>query len=144
MLHSRIMPPPDPISLWRRLGCILYDLVVLIALWWAASLPLAMVDLTVPGSPERLLYQLWLAAVGAGYFVVSWRTRGATIGMRAWRVRVETLDGHTPGWGTAAIRMLAAGVSWLCLGAGFLWSLFSADRLCWHDRWSATRLVAIK
>lgn len=136
------MPPANIIGLWRRLGCIVYDLLALTAIWWAASLPLAMLDLSAPGSPERLLYQAYLSIVGAAYFVLCWRTRGATLGMRAWRVRIETLEGRRVGWGAAVIRALGAALSWACLGLGFLWGLFSEGRLCWHDRWSATRLIS--
>ena len=136
------MPSENLISLWRRLGCILYDLLVLIAIWWAASVPLATVDLSVPDSPERMLYQAYLSIVGLAYFILCWRTRGATVGMRAWRARIETPDGRRIGWGAATVRALSAILSGACLGLGFLWALFSPDRLCWHDRWSATRLVA--
>lgn len=140
--YTRGMPSANTIGLWRRLGCILYDLLALAAIWWAASIPFAMLDLSVPGSPERILYQAYLSIVGLAYFVLCWRARGATIGMRAWGVRIETVDGQKIGWGAAVIRGLGAVLSWACLGLGFLWSLFSATRLCWHDQWSATRLVS--
>ena len=135
--------PSANIGLWRRLGCITYDLLALIAIWWAASLPFAALDLSVPDSPERLLYQAYLSLVGLAYFVLCWRSRGATVGMRAWRVRVEMQDGRRISWGAAAVRGLGAVLSWACLGLGFLWGLFSPTRLCWHDRWSATRLVSV-
>ena len=116
----------------------------MIAIWWAATLPFAAVDLSVPGSPERLLYQAYLSTVGLAYFILSWRTRGATVGMRAWRVRVEMQDGRRIGWGAAVVRALGAVLSWACLGLGFLWSLFSPSGLCWHDRWSSTHLVSME
>ena len=134
----------NTINLWRRFGCIVYDLLALVAIWWAASIPFAALDLSAPGSPERFLYQAYLSIIGLAYFVLSWRIRGATVGMRAWRVRVETRDGRRIGWRAAIIRALGAMLSWLCLGLGFLWSLFSSSRLCWHDRWSATHLVSLE
>ena len=136
------MPSANTIGLWRRFGCITYDLLALIAIWWAVSLPFAALDPSAPGSPERLLYQAYLSLVGLAYFVLCWRARGATVGMRAWRVRIETVDGQRIGWGAAVIRGLGAILSSACLGLGFLWSLFGAARLCWHDQWSATRLVS--
>ena len=138
------MPSENIIGLWRRLACIIYDLLALTAIWWAASIPLATLDLSVPGSPERLLYQAYLAIVGLAYFVLCWRARGATVGMRAWRVRIETRDGRRIGWSAAIVRALGSVLSWVCLGLGFLWSLFSPARLCWHDRWSNTRLVSME
>ncbi len=134
MCYTRGMPSTNTPGLWRRLGCILYDLLALVAIWWAASLPFAMLDLSVPGSLERMLYQVYLAGVGLAYFVLCWRTRGATVGMRAWGIRIESTDGRKVGWGAALIRGLGAILSGACLGLGFLWG--------WHDRWSATRLIA--
>lgn len=135
------MAASKPVGLGLRFGCILYDLIVLAAIWWAASMPFAAVDLTVPGTAERLMYQGYLGAVAVAYFVGCWRWRGATVGMRAWQVRLETCQGGGVGWTAALRRAFTAMLSWGCLGLGYWWCLFDPQRLCWHDRWSATRLV---
>ena len=50
-----------------------------------------------------------------GYF---WKKSGQTIGMRAWRLKVQTLDGQLLNWPTAMIRSLVA-----LLGIGNIWVL---------------------
>jgi uncharacterized RDD family membrane protein YckC len=44
-------------------------------------------------------------------------------------------------WRDAAARLLAAVLSWLPAGMGYLWLLVDRDRLTWHDRLSRTRVV---
>ena len=136
--------PPDPaaapleVGLPRRLGCMLYDLLVLAALAWAASLPLGGIDLSAPG-PGRSLYQSGLLVLFAAYFTACWRWRGATVGMRAWRVRVVGAGGGRIGWRQALLRALGALAAFACLGLGYWVSLAGAP--CWPDRLSGTRLA---
>lgn len=137
------MPPesaaaPPAAGLPRRLGCMLYDLLVLLALAGAASLPLGGVDLSAPG-PGRSLYQAGLLALFAAYFAACWRLRGATVGMQAWGVRVVGAGGGRIGWRQASLRALGALASFACLGLGHWVGLAGAP--CWPDRLSGTRLV---
>ena len=90
-----------------------------------------------PGDPW---FRLYLAAVTALFFSAVW-TRGETLGLRAWKLRLVGPDGRPPGWGRALLRCAAAILSWLPLGLGFLWVLVDRERLAWHDRLSGTRLV---
>lgn len=125
-------------GLARRLAAALYDglalaalLMVAGALWVAAR-----GDAAPPGD---WLFRGYLLAVSALFFCVFW-TRGETLGMRAWKLRIVALDGRPPGWGAALLRFAAACVSVAALGLGFAWVLVDRDRLAWHDRWSGTRL----
>ena len=74
------------------------------------------------------------------YLAWFWR-RGMTVGMRAWRVRIEQDDGGKPGWIRCLVRFLVALVSAACLGLGFWWSLFDPGKRTWHDMASRTRLL---
>lgn len=131
----------QPCSLWRRLLIMLYDSVAVIALLMAAT-ALAMLagfrELDVLHDP---LYALYLLATWFGYLGWCWHRGGMTLGMRAWRVRIETSNGGLPGWGRSLARFLLSLLSAAAGGAGFLWSLFDRQRQCWHDRWTDTRLV---
>lgn len=126
-------------GLFRRLAAMVYDALVLAAvlmiaggLWVAAHRAAA-----PPGDPW---FRLYLAAVTALFFAAFW-SRGETLGLRAWKLRLVGPDGRPPGWGRALLRCAAAILSWLPLGLGFLWVLVDRDRLAWHDRLSGTRLV---
>jgi uncharacterized RDD family membrane protein YckC len=117
-----------------------YDAIAVIALLMLVT-ALAMLagfrELNVVRDP---LYGASLAATWFLYLAWCWRRGGMTVGMRAWRVRIETLQGGTPGWGACLLRFLVSLLSGAAAGAGFLWSLFDRDRRCWHDIASGTRL----
>ena len=132
-------------GLLRRLGAMLYDALLLLALWFLATVPFIAIEggeSIEPGSgPLHIGYQLTLIGVAYGFFVGFWCHRGRTLGMQSWGLQLQTADGKLPSVGAATIRFFAAVLSWLPLGLGFLWQLWDAERLTWHDRLSGTRLV---
>lgn len=118
-----------------------YDLLILAALWMLTGA----LSLAVTGGTMDVQHPPWwqrtaLLAVTAGYFVLSWVRGGQTIGMRAWRLRVGTLDGATLGPGRALLRWFLASLSLACAGAGFWWALVDPQRQTVHDRLARTRV----
>lgn len=137
----------EPAALGFRLMAMIYDLLPLGALWFATA---ALVLLArggapvTPGSPAAYLEFALMLAVGFGYFGLSWRRGGQTLGMRAWRLRLVQYDGESsPEWGELARRYLAAGVSLAAFGLGYLWSLIDPERRTWHDLASYTAVVRL-
>ncbi|MEJ8569046.1 RDD family protein [Elongatibacter sediminis] len=133
--------PSRPCGLLRRLLIMLYDTVVVVALWMltaAALLPFSGGDWMAGRDP---LYTAVLALVWFAYLAWSWRRGGMTLGMRAWRVRLATESGSLPGWRQCAIRFLTSLVSAAAAGSGFLVALFDRERRTWHDRMSRTSLI---
>jgi uncharacterized RDD family membrane protein YckC len=132
-------------GLLRRLAAIIYDSLLLVALWFLATVPFVAVkggeSIEAGSGPLYFLYQLTLLLVAYGFFVGFWRHRGRTLGMQSWGLQLQTADGNLPSLGAATIRFFAAVISWLPLGLGFLWQIWDADHLAWHDRLSKTRLV---
>lgn len=125
-------------GLGRRLAACLYDGLVLLAVLMVAGA--AWVVLAGGAAePADPWFRLFLLLISALFFAGFW-TRGETLGMRAWKLRVVGPDGRPPGWGRALLRFGAAIVSWLPLGLGYLWVLVDRDRQAWHDRLSKTRL----
>lgn len=92
---------------------------------------------------DRILRDLWLLAITASYFVVSWVRVGATIGMRAWKVRIINAAGERIGVRTALLRFVLAVVSLAALGCGFWYAWFDTDHRTWHDRVCGTRVVRL-
>lgn len=132
-----------PCSLWRRLLIMSYDAAAVIALSMlvtAVAMLAGFRELNVVRDP---LYSASLALTWFLYLGWCWRRGGMTVGMRAWRVRIETLQGEAPDWRTCLIRFLVSLLSGAAAGAGFLWSLFDHDRRCWHDIASGTRLLRV-
>lgn len=133
---------PRPAHLGWRIAAAIYDFFPLLAIWMATGAA----SIAVTGG--TLDYHVWwyrllLLAVTAGYFVLSWRYGGQTIGMRAWRLRVVGPDGVSPGWGASLLRFVAAQVSLAALAIGFLWCLFDRERRGWHDLASGTRVLRL-
>lgn len=129
---------PAP-GLPRRLAAMLYDGLVLCALLMVAGAAwVALHRAAAP--PGDGAFRAYLLVVCALFYAGFW-SRGETLGLRAWKLRIVGPDGRPPGWGRALLRFAAAILSWLPAGLGFLWVLVDRDRLAWHDRLSGTRLV---
>jgi len=135
-------------GLLRRLGAMLYDGLLLLAVLMVATalfLPLTGGEAIDPdGNPVlEFVYRLLLLLLIVGFFGLFWTRRGQTLGMASWRLRVEREDGTLLGWGDALRRLGWAVISLLPLGLGFLWVLFDPERRAWHDRLSRTRVVVL-
>jgi uncharacterized RDD family membrane protein YckC len=128
-------------GLLRRIAAMTYDGFILVALLFAATVPVVLIH---GGAVEgSLLFTLYLLGVAFAFFGGFWCHGGQTLGMKAWRIRVQRYDGAALTWREAALRFVAAIGSWLPLGAGYLWALFDRHAQCWHDRLSATCLCVI-
>ncbi len=129
-------------SLVRRLAAILYDSLLVSALLFLVTVPFVAIR---GGEPvaigDNRPYQLTLLIVVYAFFAGFWSVSGRTLGMQTWGLRIEAANGTLPSLGTATVRFIAAIMSWLPLGLGFLWQLWDNDRLAWHDRISGTRIV---
>ena len=137
-----------PAGLARRLGAMLYDALLLVALWMVTTalfLPLTGGEaLQTAHSPLlTLAHRAALIGVLIAFYGLSWTTRGQTLGMAAWRLRVEREDGRLLAWPDVLNRLAAALLSWLPLGAGWLVALVDPGRRTWHDRLSRTRVVLL-
>lgn len=132
----------------RRFGAMLYDTLLVVALLFivtALFLPFTGGEAITPHSfaaGERV-YQATLLIVIVLFFCLFWTWRGQTVGMLAWRLRVERNDGRFLTWRDALLRLGGACVSLAALGLGYFWIWIDRDRLAWHDRWSGTRVVVV-
>ena len=134
-------PNPQNASLLRRLGAILYDTLLVLALLFLTTIPFIAARGGEPVEADNnLFYQACVALVVFLFFTVFWSRSGRTLGMQSWGLRVETADGEVPTFARASLRFLAAILSWATVGLGFLWQLWDSDQLTWHDRLSGTQL----
>lgn len=140
-------------SLARRLAAMTYDAFLLAGLLVLASalvtLPIGLslgveaADALFRSAAFRWLFFLYCVMLVFGFHLWFWTHGGQTLGMRSWRIRVVRADGAALRLSDGVRRWLAALLSWLPLGLGFLWSLVDSGRLAWHDRLSGTRLVVV-
>lgn len=126
----------------------LYDALIVIALLMivtAAFLPLTGGEAITAKRHGALeyAYRALLLVVVVVFFGAFWTRRGQTLGMLAWRLKLQRVDSGPITWGDVLKRLAGASVSLLALGLGYFWIWIDRDRLAWHDRWSATRVVVL-
>lgn len=137
-----------PAGLLRRLGALLYDSLLLLALMMIATalfLPLTGGEAVTPATHPVLevAYRFVLVALLVAFYGYFWTRGGQTLGMAAWRLRVEREDRALLTWADALRRLAWAAVSLACAGAGLLWVVIDPQRRAWHDRLSRTRVVVL-
>jgi uncharacterized RDD family membrane protein YckC len=130
-------------GLLRRLAALFYDGLLLLALLFIATALVTPLigEQGLQSTWARVLLQLYLLLVCFLYFGWHWTHGGQTLGMRAWRLRALREDGQTMNWSDSLKRFLAAIPALLPFGLGLIGCLLDPQRLAWHDRLSATRLV---
>ena len=129
-------------GLFRRLAAILYDSLLIIAIWLITTLLL--VSLINDGNALRgPLFQFGLYFEACLFYSYFWRLRGQTLGMQVWRIKLINPERQTLSWQECFARLFFALVSISMLGLGFIWMLFDPAKLTWHDRASGTRVILL-
>ncbi len=125
-------------SLRRRLACAVYELLILAALVFIATMPfLALFGDATQGWSRHAL-QGWILVVCGVYYVTFWTRGGQTLPMKTWRLRVVRPDGGAIDTKQAIQRYLFAVLGLAAFGLGFLWALVDRDRQFLHDRLAGT------
>ncbi|MDD9893696.1 MAG: RDD family protein [Gammaproteobacteria bacterium] len=143
----------QPAPLWRRLTALGYDLLLILGLNIFLSLIFIALQVPVPENGHSSLNQvnpveinqpvlvlIWILATFF-FYGWSWTRGGQTLGMRVWKVKAVHVDGGNMTWLSAAMRFIAAGLSWGVLGLGYLWALIDPAGRTWHDRLSKTSVI---
>jgi len=131
----------SPCSLVRRLAIIVYDTAIVVGLLMLATMLSMLAGFEGQTALMDPVYTIYLFLVWFFYIAGCWHAGGMTVGMRAWRVRIEDEQGNNPDWKKSSIRFAVSLLSAAVAGAGFFWSVTDRDKRCWHDMLSATRLI---
>jgi uncharacterized RDD family membrane protein YckC len=99
----------QPAPVWRRMVAFAYDALLLAAMWMIAAMAVMVANQLVPIADGRALMRVVMGLVGLAFFGWFWTHGGQTLGMRAWRLRVQQLDG-TPVRPTASMLRYMAGL----------------------------------
>jgi uncharacterized RDD family membrane protein YckC len=154
-------------SLTRRMACFCYEAMLLFGIALVPGV-LGAIFVAQTGQHHALqsatalrIYALVLDAI---YFVGLWSTRGQTLAMQTWRIRLVTSAGGRVSQGRALLRFAACCIAWLgvptALASALHWppllsvlavlvwfaiyplfALLAPGRQFWHDRLCGTRLV---
>lgn len=125
------------------MAAIVYDTLLLIGILFLATaltLPLTGGTAIARGNPYYSGYLILICFLFFGWF---WTHGGQTLGMRAWKIRVQRTNGLGISWTQALLRFVGAIISWLALGLGFFWMLADPRKQTWHDRFSGTVVARI-
>ena len=143
------------VGLGRRLAAMFYDFLLCTALLIVTTFIYKLIMMSFIGEAkvralseagaldgDPLLSTL-LFFVLFGFFAKFWTHSGQTLGMQVWGIRVQNADGTAISLWQALLRFIVSIASWLCLGLGFIWSVFDKHKRTWHDLYSNTQLVRI-
>jgi len=150
-------------SLPRRLACWVYEGMLLFAVVFTAGYLFSTLSQTRHALDNRHPIQLFLFVVLGIYFTWLW-SKGQTLAMKTWKIRVVDVNGHPLTQQRALLRYVLSYVwfmppllaSWLMGTAGaeaylmmLAWVIvyalltrFQTQRQYLHDVWAGTRLVS--
>lgn len=166
MLKTTFYEPPTP-TLARRMGCWLYEALLLAAIFMGWVVIQSLLALAVPALNHPLLLQLGAMGVFALYCVGFWTGPTAqTLPMKTWGIRVLDAQGRRLGRLRALVRfalawvwvapfglqLTSAALGWGAMTALWLlwvaaWALLAKlhpSGQFWHDALAGTRLVALE
>ena len=137
-------------SLFKRLMSMVYDLFLLAAVLFIAEIfPLILnhgeaVSLENGAVLFYFLHPLYLLLISFVFLGWFWTHGGQTLGMKTWRLQMQSIDGSTINWNQAAMRFIGALISWLVIGLGFLWILIDKNGHSWHDIMSKSEIIQLE
>ena len=135
-------PSYPPAGLFTRLVAMFYDsLLLLSALLIATALALLATKGTL--HYHNPFFRTYLFLICFSFYTWFWLHGGQTLGMRAWRLQLQRLDGGPISIWQALLRFMAAIPSLALGGIGLWWMLVDRDKLALHDRFSESRIVRL-
>ncbi len=142
----------------RRFGSWIYDLLIIIAIFMLSgyvcvTLFVALdsfgiisivrsgfgIDWSATHPAYKIAFNAWCILWVCGFFIYFWSKKGQTLGMKAWRLRVQNLDGSLMSKTTAAKRLFPT-----LLGLGSIAVIFDRkNKLSLQDRLTKTEVVVL-
>ncbi|QQX82447.1 RDD family protein [Shewanella sp. KX20019] len=141
----------------KRCGAITYDLLLAVAVYMVAGalgfgvftalVSTGLIDMAGQEHVSELLnsnalykglYQFWIALCVGLFYISFWSYGGQTLGMRAWRLKIQHPNGQNLSMITAAARLV-----WSLLGIGNLWILINGDKLALQDMMTRSEVVEL-
>lgn len=141
-------------NLLRRLVALIYDGFLIFAITFAYGALLLLIKIIFndvdkieniqPGPVlQWLSFAGWLCCT-ISYYYICWRKQGQTLGMKAWRLKLQQHNGALATPVQCLTRSLTAPLSMACLGIGYLWVLLPRSKGCLHDIISHTNVVVVE
>jgi len=122
--------------LLRRIAAFLYDCLLLIALYFVITA--AVVPLNDGQAIQHWSYKLFLILVAFVFFDWFWRHGGQTLGMRAWRIRLEGTNQPEITFKQSLHRFV---IGFIAFGFTLVFMFRSDLQQALHDKLSNTKIV---
>jgi len=128
-----------PAPIFRRLGAILYDSILLFAFLMLASAISYFVTFG-HGINILIIKQLYYIAAGALFFIWSWTHGGRTVGMMVWKLKLVDHNDNPLKLKQALLRYILS-IPSFWLGIGIIYCLLDDDKQTLHDKFSKSRVI---
>ncbi|WP_117236124.1 RDD family protein [Vibrio maerlii] len=144
-------------SLFRRLAALFYDALIIIAIeMMAAGIVIAILEALVATGIMNygsyvdvsdllsnhpvwsLVYTAYLAFIWVYFFVFFWTRAGQTLGMRAWKLRLQSTTGKPITLTQCLIRIATS-----AFGLANLTVPFDTEKRGFQDIWANTEIVVL-
>ena len=137
----------------RRLAALLYDGFLVAAIWLVLGVILQLIvgtesnqliDGIVQTDPilDALLFIIMIAS-SSSFYIWFWIRSGQTLGMIAWRIKVESLNGGLIDFKQGTIRYISAWPAFFLFGLGYLSIYLDSNRDAAHDKMSCSKVVLL-
>lgn len=130
-------------SLIKLGASFVYECLTVLAILLAGALIYLAIFGDATTGYRRTGLQLWLWLLVGSYYVTCWRTSGQTLAMQAWRLKVVRIDGQPLSLQASVKRYVAASLSLVGIGLGFLWGVVNQEHAFLHDQCLDTKIVVI-
>ena len=146
-------------GLFRRLAAMFYDSLLALAIAFAMTALVILLRVLVEGDSAikegeqalqgsyLFILQILILSALCGFFCWFWTKTGQTLGMQAWRLRIDNnidpKNNSRISTKQALIRFFGAIISAVCFGLGYAWILVDRHKRSWHDYWSDSRVVLL-
>ena len=135
-------PAYKPAGLLVRLVAMFYDALLLLSALMIAT-AIALFVTKGASLAHNPFFRTTLFLICFTFYTWFWLHGGQTLGMRAWKLRLQNKDGRPITIWQALLRFLVAIPSFAFAGLGFLWMLIDKDKMTWYDRFSESVIVRL-
>ena len=135
-------PGCKPAGLLVRLAAIFYDSLLLLSVLLITT-AIALIVTKGTLHTHNPFFRTTLFLICFSFYAWFWLHGGQTLGMRAWRLRLQRPDGQPVTIWQALLRFMAAIPSLALAGLGLFWMLADRDRMAVHDRISESVIVRL-
>lgn len=130
-------------GLWRRILCMIYEFLLLIAVLFISGFIFHLVYHDTDSPYFRPVFQLYLLSVAGIYLIWFWTHGGQTLAMQTWKIRVISTNGGGISIWQAIARYFFAVTSISFFGCGIIWALFDREGQFLYDRLAGTKIINV-